>query len=501
MVEFPKWLDRFHVVLVLLVLVLHQNLNCCFSLNDEGLALLKFREGVVSDPFGGLSTWNDEVGVVTPCSWSGIECADGYVVSLNLKDLCLRGSIAPVLANLIHIKSIILRNNSFYGTIPEDITKLKELEVLDLGYNNLSGALPPELGNNLSLTILLLDNNGLFNCLSPEIYELQMLSEAQVDENLLRPGSKILSYEKTRNIADSRDIAWRRMLQSLADVPRNVRAIFQPPQIFPLKNAPTPSPTPSPSPSPSPYPSPSPSPSPSPFPSPSFGPSFSPEESFPSPVAPASEPSLSTQPESPSIFVRKNKSSRHHVIVLSSAIGASVLLLLLVAGALFCRSSKVAVVKPWATGLSGQLQKAFVTGVPKLNRLELVTACEDFSNVIGTTASGTLYKGTLSSGVEIAALAFSMESPKDWSRTNEILFRKKIETLSKVNHKNFVNLLGYCEEEQPFTRMMVFEYAPNGTLFEHLHSEYISISCFLIEIANVIAKDETVLYSHVWLCP
>jgi hypothetical protein len=38
-------------------------------------------------------------------------------------------------------------------------------------------------------------------------------------------------------------------------------------------------------------------------------------------------------------------------------------------------------------------------------------------------------------------------------------------------HKNFVNLIGYCEENKPFKRMMVFEYAPNGTLFEHLHSE------------------------------
>ncbi|WRX34164.1 Serine-threonine/tyrosine-protein kinase [Theobroma cacao] len=45
----------------------------------------------------------------------------------------------------------------------------------------------------------------------------------------------------------------------------------------------------------------------------------------------------------------------------------------------------------------------------------------------------------------------------------------QIDTLSKVNHKNFVNLIGYCEENVPFTRMMVFEYAPNGTLFEHLH--------------------------------
>lgn len=49
----------------------------------------------------------------------------------------------------------------------------------------------------------------------------------------------------------------------------------------------------------------------------------------------------------------------------------------------------------------------------------------------------------------------------------------QIDMLSRINHKNFINLLGYCEENEPFTRMMVFEYAPNGTLFEHLHGENI----------------------------
>lgn len=43
--------------------------------------------------------------------------------------------------------------------------------------------------------------------------------------------------------------------------------------------------------------------------------------------------------------------------------------------------------------------------------------------------------------------------------------------MSRINHKNFVNLIGYCEEDEPFNRMMVFEYAPNGTLFEHLHGK------------------------------
>jgi len=133
------------------------------------------------------------------------------------------------------------------------------------------------------------------------------------------------------------------------------------------------------------------------------------------------------------------------------------------------RSSKVVTVRPWATGLSGQLQKAFVTGVPALKRSELQAACEDFSNVIGSMSEYMMYKGTLSSGVEIAVVSTTKNSAKEWSKHCETQFRKKITSLSRVNHKNFVNLLGYCQEEQPFTRMMVFEYAPNGTLFEHLH--------------------------------
>lgn len=40
--------------------------------------------------------------------------------------------------------------------------------------------------------------------------------------------------------------------------------------------------------------------------------------------------------------------------------------------------------------------------------------------------------------------------------------------MSRINHKNFLNLIGYCEEDECFSRMMVFEYALNGTLAEHL---------------------------------
>lgn len=66
------------------------------------------------------------------------------------------------------------------------------------------------------------------------------------------------------------------------------------------------------------------------------------------------------------------------------------------------------------------------SGVPKLNRPELEAACEDFSNIIGSFSDGTVYKGTLSSGVEIAVTSSAVTSPEDWSKNLEAQFRKKV---------------------------------------------------------------------------
>lgn len=67
-----------------------------------------------------------------------------------------------------------------------------------------------------------------------------------------------------------------------------------------------------------------------------------------------------------------------------------------------------------------------VVGVPKLNRSELETACEDFSNIITSGNSYIVYKGTLSSGVEIAVISTTISSLQDWSVHSETAFRKKV---------------------------------------------------------------------------
>ncbi|BAT81093.1 hypothetical protein LR48_Vigan07g058100 [Vigna angularis] len=421
------------------VFFLFQSLGLCCSLNEEGNALLKFRQRIVSDPFGALSNWVDDDSSFDPCNWFGVECSDGRVVALNLKDLCLEGTLAPELAKLIHINSIILRNNSFSGTIPEGFVELKELEVLDLGYNNFSGHLPADLGSNISLAILLLDNNEFLVGFSPEINELRLLSECQVGENQLTNAAKMpacIERATTWHIGQGKGIA-RGLLQlkkpfhRTHEDPRNRAA--NPPQEKPSLPSP-PSPVPKLSP---------------------------PEKSASKSPTPHSTPGSRALPKT-----EKSTSPKVHILV--GVIGGAVFLLFSTIGLYICKT-KVVNVRPWATGLSGQLEKAFVTGAQKLRRLNLEVACEDFSNVIGTSPIGTVYKGTLSSGVEIAVTSVPVTSSKNWSKTLEVQFRNKIDTLSKVNHKNFVNLIGYCEEEEPFTRMLVFEYAPNGTLFEHLH--------------------------------
>lgn len=425
-----------HVLVLLLPFLLFFN---CWSLNDEGMALLRFRERIISDPFGALKNWKDDNSVMNPCSWNGVDCSDRSVVSLNLKDLCLGGTLAPEFEKLHRLKSIVLRNNSFSGTIPLEFAKLKELEVLDLGHNNITGPLPEDLGSNLS--ILLLDNNHYLNCISPEIFELQMLSEVQTNDKILSQTTKMSTFKKKlfpETPFLPGDVSQRKLRQiSSPDIPRNVRTVYA-------------------GPSPVAPPEGSPSPAPSQHPSPSVITSFG---------SPLSTHTITDHIKS----AKLPNSNNHHALILYLTIGGALLLAIVAIGIYFWKISKVAVVKPWATGLSGQLQKALVTGLPKLKRSELETACEEFSNVIGSSAVGTLYKGTLSSGVEIAVMSFLTESVKDWSNILEGQFRGKIETLSKLNHKNFVNLLGYCKEEEPFTRMMVFEYAPNGTLFEHLH--------------------------------
>ncbi|KAJ3680882.1 hypothetical protein LUZ60_015371 [Juncus effusus] len=416
--------------LLLLVSLIFQGFELCASLNDEGRALLRFRESIDVDSQGVLSNWKEENEEEQEekesdyyCSWFGVICSDdSRVVALNLQNLGLQGMISPQIGNLIHLRILDLSNNSLYGVIPREIGELKQLVILDLRNNSLSGTLPSSLSNILSLKLLLIKGNPLSNNLPLELLNLSSISE--IIENSSFKINENIDYKAIKHT--------RRTLQDSDSPP-------DPPK--PSTNSPFPSPLSSPVPA--------------------------------TPTATQAPPHQiltppSTPPPQRAESARK-KGNGVLFVILVPIVGTIAILTAGLVLYLICFRVRTVNIAPWTTGLSGPISRAFVTGVPSLGRPELDAACEEFSNIITNLEDCKIYKGTLSSGVEIAVVSSLATSAAEWTALDEDQFRLKISNLSKVNHRNFMNLLGYSKVDEPFTRMLVVEYAPNGTLFEHLH--------------------------------
>ncbi|RZB94702.1 putative LRR receptor-like serine/threonine-protein kinase isoform B [Glycine soja] len=118
--------------------------------------------------------------------------------------------------------------------------------------------------------------------------------------------------------------------------------------------------------------------------------------------------------------------------------------------------------------ISVQCDSEMLKDVMSYSRQDLEVACEDFSNIIGSSPDSVVYKGTMKGGPEIAVISLCIKED-NWTGYLELYFQREVADLARLNHDNTGKLLGYCRESSPFTRMLVFEYASNGTLYEHLH--------------------------------
>jgi serine/threonine protein kinase len=91
---------------------------------------------------------------------------------------------------------------------------------------------------------------------------------------------------------------------------------------------------------------------------------------------------------------------------------------------------------------------------------------------IGCGSFGSVYRARLPDGREVAVKRAEHQSHKKGRRRrvdSERAFRSELRLLSRVNHRNLVQLLGFCEERGE--RILVFEFMPHGALHDHLHKE------------------------------
>lgn len=151
------------------------------SLNDEGFALLSFKQSMTEDPEGSLSNWNssDE----NPCTWNGITCKEQRVVSLSIPKKKLYGFLPSAMGSLSELRHVNLRNNKLYGSLPLELFEALGLQSLVLYGNSLSGSVPNIIGKLKYLQSLDLSQN-LFNGSVPSsIVQCKRLKTIDLSQN------------------------------------------------------------------------------------------------------------------------------------------------------------------------------------------------------------------------------------------------------------------------------------------------------------------------------
>ncbi|CAB79282.1 serine/threonine kinase [Arabidopsis thaliana] len=89
--------------------------------------------------------------------------------------------------------------------------------------------------------------------------------------------------------------------------------------------------------------------------------------------------------------------------------------------------------------------------------IEAATNCFLPINKLGQGGFGEVYKGTLSSGLQVAVKRLSKTSGQ-----GEKEFENEVVVVAKLQHRNLVKLLGYCLEGEE--KILVYEFVPNKSL-------------------------------------
>ena len=63
--------------------------------------------------------------------------------------------------------------------------------------------------------------------------------------------------------------------------------------------------------------------------------------------------------------------------------------------------------------------------LPKLSRQELEVACEDFSNIIGSSPQTVVYKGTMKDGPEVSVISLCAFEGH-WTSHHELFYQNKV---------------------------------------------------------------------------
>ncbi|XVF87428.1 hypothetical protein PTKIN_Ptkin18bG0119300 [Pterospermum kingtungense] len=129
--------------------------------------------------------------------------------------------------------------------------------------------------------------------------------------------------------------------------------------------------------------------------------------------------------------------------------------------------------------------------------------CLDEDNLIGRGSSGKVYKVVLSNGVPVAVKKLwgggkkgcdSVDLEKGQAQVQDDGFQAEVETLGKIRHKNIVKLWCCCTTRD--CKLLVYEYMPNGSLGDLLHSSKSRLLDWPTRFKIIVDAAEGLSYLH-----
>ncbi|KAL2634248.1 hypothetical protein R1flu_005727 [Riccia fluitans] len=384
---------------------------------------------------------------------------------LDLQSNNFTGTIPPGLLYSTSLQALILANNSLTGEVPAQLGNVPSLIQLDLSANHLYGPIPSQIGKLRKLISLNFSSNRLTGIVPPELSECQSLDVLDLSENQL---SGLIPPEigKMTNLEISLNLSWNNLTGTIPtslgnltklsklDISNNLLSgsVLQLETLVSLtfvnisNNLFT-----------------------GPLPDIFFRPLMT--------LSYSGNPGLcggAIGVSCPDGLDPRSHSKRHLSNPQKAAIWVTLALFLILAALLVLLGIS------WYVGRYDRTLQHYVdpatssqwTLVPfqKLDvSIEEIIFCLNEENVIGRGGSGTVYRALVQSGHSIAVKKLWMPGKGEMSHD---AFSCEVETLGKIRHGNILRLLGSCCNKD--TKLLLYDYMPNGSLGELLHGSEVS---------------------------
>ncbi|KAI5331348.1 hypothetical protein L3X38_021474 [Prunus dulcis] len=126
----------------------------------------------------------------------------------------------------------------------------------------------------------------------------------------------------------------------------------------------------------------------------------------------------------------------------------------------------------------------------RVSHLELLRGTNGFNenNLLGRGGFGSVYKGTLLDGIDVAVKVFSLQLEGAFKN-----FDRECEMLSNIRHRNLIKIISCCSELD--FKALVLNYMPNGSLEKWLYSQDYSLN--ILQRLNIMIDAASALeYLH-----